>query len=66
MNYLDICDSLINHPDPFNMDIIEANELRFQAIHGSFEHHYKKAIRNLFSASMPERAFMRRFYHVPS
>jgi len=41
MGYLDICDKLINHPNPFEMDIAEAKDLRLQSIQGSFEHHYR-------------------------
>lgn len=41
MEYLDVCDRLIDDPHPFEMDIAEANALRLKAIQGSFEHHYK-------------------------
>jgi len=41
MGYLDVCDKVINHQNPFEMDIVEANAIRLAAIQGSFEHHYK-------------------------
>ena len=41
MDYLNTCDELINHPDPFRMNVEEANSLRLASLQGSFEHHYK-------------------------
>jgi len=35
-----ICDELIEHPNPFEMDIDEATQKRFKAIKEVFTHHY--------------------------
>ena len=53
MGYLEACDTLINEPNPFRMDIERANALRFEAIGGSFEHHYaNNAIYRAFCEAM--------------
>ena len=53
MGYLEACDTLINEPNPFRMDIQRANALRFETIRGSFEHHYaNNAIYRAFCEAM--------------
>jgi len=37
---MDSINALLEHPNPFGIDINEMRELRFKAIKGSFEHHY--------------------------
>lgn len=40
---MNIALKLIEHPDPFNMDPNEAKEIRLQAIHEFFEHHFENS-----------------------
>ncbi len=40
---MNIAYRLIEHPDPFNMDPIEAKEIRLQAINEFFEHHFENS-----------------------